>query len=651
MYQIENLFATTDLANVRIEGSIGDLLDRFIDQRITSDYARNEIYREAEDAFKNCKDDETIVGYWQGEFWGKWMISAARVCRYTGDAELKQFIHKSVHKMLTYQRQDGYIGTYKDSLNVYACDRSEAEKVVGWPSNWNWNVWCRKYTLWGLVECYQLTGDQAILQAAERHASQLIDELHDNQIRICDTGVFCGLPSSSIIKPMVLLSEITGDQKYLDFAVETASYWDLDDNRCPNLIRNAATGKPVHEWYPQSQTWAKAYEMMSCLDGLLELYRATGEVTYFTAVQNIYDLLLQHESNAVCSVGYNDMFAHAARQINAVSEPCDTIHWMRLSYELFMLTGDSRYMDHFELAFYNAFLAGVYRDGKWGSRGVRSAGRHITALLQAGMTKNHCCVNNMPRGFMNMAQAIALSGKDGFYLNFFSEAAITLRAADGKPVHIEIAGGFLQTCVATVTVDNTSDMPVSLHIRIPAWSRTTIIQTAECTYTPSCGSFFPLTIRPGKTSLLLKFDQTPILHVYPDDPAAYQPDEWFIRRWTLSQSESQSYVPRDYMVTGPVGTLRFGPTLLARSKRIGSTSEELFGKEAVCVKDCTCSISPKPLEDVRCGFQVEFISGKHRFSTMMCDYASAGNELLYDEDCFNLFLPIQSVSSDRSMDI
>ncbi len=60
MYQIENLFLTTDLANVKIKGSIGNLLDRFIDQRITSDYARNEIYQEAEDAFKNCKDDETI---------------------------------------------------------------------------------------------------------------------------------------------------------------------------------------------------------------------------------------------------------------------------------------------------------------------------------------------------------------------------------------------------------------------------------------------------------------------------------------------------------------------------------------------------------------------------------------------------------------
>ena len=76
------------------------------------------------------------------------------------------------------------------------------------------------------------------------------------------------------------------------------------------------------------------------------------------------------------------------------------------------------------------------------------------------------------------------------------------------------------------------------------------------------------------------------------------------------------------MVTRQVGTLR-------------------FGKKAVSAQDCTCSILPEPLENVRCGFRVEFISVNHRYSTMMCDYVSAGNELLYDEDYFNLFLPIQ----------
>lgn len=638
MGRIDNLFLETDLAAVKIQGSVGELLERLIENRITSRYAREVVYREAEDAFKNRVDDASIVGYWQGEFWGKWMIGAARVCRYLGDPELLGFIRQGAYGLISWQREDGYIGTYRDSLNVFACDRSEAKDVVGWECNWNWNVWCRKYTLWGLIESYLLLEDPVILEAARRHANQLIDELHATGIRICDTGVFGGLPSGSIMKPMVLLWEITSDRKYLDFAMEIAGYWELPDGRCPNLITNAFSGKPLHEWYPESQTWAKAYEMMSCLDGLLELYRVTGEGKYMGAVERIYELLLENEYNGVFSVGFNDIFAHASDVINAVSEPCDVIHWMRISYELYMLTGKSRYMDLFELAFYNAFLAGVYSDGKWGSRGVRSAGQHITALLQAGFTKNHCCVNNLPRGFMNMAQAIAVKGRDGIYVNLFSEAEVTLAGDDGNPVHIRIGGEYLQRCEADIEIDSGSGGGTSFFIRIPAWSGETVLRMNGQTHRPACGGYFPVDIGPGKTRIHMAFDSTPELREYPREPRTYPPDEWQSKRWTLSPSEPQSYVPYESMVKKPMAALRVGPLLLARSKRIGHSAEEMFSGKTVHGKGYRCNVTPEPMEGVRCGFRAVFEADGDRFETAMCDYASAANDVLYDEAYFTIFL-------------
>ena len=142
------------------------------------------------------------------------------------------------------------------------------------------------------------------------------------------------------------------------------------------------------EWYP-GDTWAKAYEMMSCLDGLLELYRVTGTEKYFAAVRAMYDLLVKYELNPLFSVGFNDQFSSANRQINGITEPCDVIHWMRVCYELFTLTGESKYMDSFELAYYNAFLAGSFKDGRWGARGVRSHGRHLVEH-QLRLKYSHC---------------------------------------------------------------------------------------------------------------------------------------------------------------------------------------------------------------------------------------------------------------------
>ncbi len=412
-YAVENVVRPAALGDVKIGGRIAKKMGRFFYNRILSDKAKNLVYQETLDAFKNQLDDQSgAVGLWQGEFWGKLTISAVRVCEYRRDPELKAFIAKSVDALLKFQQPDGYIGTYKDRMFLTVTDLKKAKEVMGWDCNWCWNLWCRKYTLWGLLEAYGLLGDKKILAAAERFMTQYIDMLHANGVLLCDTGTFHGAPSMSILKPLLMLYRNTGDKKFSDFAREIVAYWNRPNDPIPNYLQNAFTHKPFADWYPDPPKWAKVYETLSCLDGLLEYYRVTGDKHVLEAVTLIRDEIIASDANLVGSVGFNDIFNHATAQNSVISEPCDVIHWMRLNYELFALTADAKYMDTFEDAFLNGFLAGVYRDGTWGARGVRSHGRHYTAKGQAGMQHNHCCVDNMPRGYMNMAQAIAAE-KDG----------------------------------------------------------------------------------------------------------------------------------------------------------------------------------------------------------------------------------------------
>lgn len=104
-------------------------------------------------------------------------------------------------------------------------------------------------------------------------------------------------------------------------------------------------------------------------EGLVDYWRVTGDEKALKAASNIRDQLLRDEKNILSSVGYNDMFVGGANQINAITEPCDAIHWMRLNKELFLSSGDPKYLDEMEDTFYNAFLAGVSRDGKWARAG------------------------------------------------------------------------------------------------------------------------------------------------------------------------------------------------------------------------------------------------------------------------------------------
>ena len=50
-YKVKNKFKAVPIESVQIKGYAGNLIDKFFYGRIFSDYARQEVYPEAEDAF------------------------------------------------------------------------------------------------------------------------------------------------------------------------------------------------------------------------------------------------------------------------------------------------------------------------------------------------------------------------------------------------------------------------------------------------------------------------------------------------------------------------------------------------------------------------------------------------------------------------
>lgn len=618
-----NRIQAQPLENVRMMGSISDLFERFIDRRITSAEAQQTVFAEAEEAFVRCIDDiDAPVGMWQGEFWGKLAISACRVCRYQHNDALKQFLRESAAKILSHQREDGYIGTYRDDTMVMHPSPKEGERVKGWPCDWNWNIWCRKYTLWGLLECAMLLEDDGILKAAARFADQLIDMLSRLGLHICETGTFFGVASASNLKPMLILHRLTGERRYLDFALTIADGLENDSVMCAKLIRKGLTQQPVHLWNsdiqdPDGRRTAiseKAYETMSCFDGLLELYRVTGEERYLASAKNFFDLLLRYELDAIDSVGFNDIFVHAASVQDSITEPCDVIHLMRVASELFRLTGESRYLDVMERAFLNPFLAGVRRDGTWGARGVRASYGHYFAHNQSGMQYNHCCVNNLPRGFLNYAECAVMNAQDGYYINFFTPAEVHAPGAD-----FVISDGYQQHLRVTVTAEVQGEKTV--YLRIPDWSHETAVNLGGQTLRPEAGSFCPVKVQ-GKTVIEISFDAAAQLIERTYDREFYPITPYLLKRY---QADDHSPAA-DYMTRCNMATLRVGPTLLAVSEMLGGDIEYLKAGQTVFGQGMRCTVQPTPQEDFRCAFDVTLQNAEKTVSRRMGDFASASDQ-------------------------
>ena len=643
-YSVSNKHTAASLSDIHIDGEIGARFDRFVHERISGKFAIDEILAEALDCFDGQYDDEYAAGMWRGEFWGKQILSACRVCRMKNDDALREAIRRSAYDLIAYQREDGYLSTYRDSDNILPCDTADGIREVGWECFYNWNVWGQKYTLWALIECAQLLDDAYLLSRCVRMADFLVAQIARLGIRVKDAGVMHGMAAGSIMKPMLVLYRLTGKAEYLDFCLSIAKEFDREDGEWPNLIRNAFSDTPPYIWYDAEGGWySKAYEMMSCYDGIIELYRVTGCERYIDAVKAFWEILYKYESNILGSVGYCERFADGASYADAATEVCDVIHWMRLCYELFLLTGENQYMDAFERAYLNAFLAGVYEDGKTGAFFVRSAGRHWTAEPQVETKYQHCCVNNAARGFVNAAEAAITRDADGYHINLYTPTRVSF-----GDVSIRISSGYVNRGNHTVVIRGAKPGD-RLSLRIPSWSKTVTVRTDLKnmeTVSAKAGETLCLMLSKADTVLRMSYDMTPeVIEVACDymRTGAFcdlPKTDYHHLRWIDSGG---GLCDRSVMLSHPMAVIRRGPVMLARSKRLGPTAdgcsqEEMFSGVTVYGKGASCTAAVIRHDRLLVGCRVKLTTDAGTYEYVMCDYASAANRDSEDPKFFTMYV-------------
>ena len=619
------LLTTIFLAGmVMLGGTVREKMDTFCAERVFGDEAKGRIYEETVNAFRTHYDDtrepaqdakERWIdgkGLWQGEYWGKTMLSAAVIAEHYGDAGLKAWLkEKAVAFVKEFQRPDGYLSTYRDPYFV-------GGPVPGKPGQeiFCWNLWGRKYTMWALLELARVADAPELLAAAAKVMDQEMAQLKEKGVKLENTGYFVGLPSMSVLKPLLLLYRATGRQEYLAFADSIVAAWEREGNPAPNLVANAFGDKLVHEWYANPKWWAKAYEMMSCLEGLVAYSQVRSQPRILEAVERIVAKLEAGELNAVGCVGFFDHFTHAKACPNATTEPCDVTHWIRVNRELFLATGKAHCLDTLEFAFYNAFLAGVYRDGKWGAHSVRSHGtRHRTAPHQVGMKYHQCCIDNMPRTFVDFADTVVTRAADGaLSVNLYSDAKGT--CGDDK---VEIAGGY--PFADTVTVKVVSAKGGRARLRNPKWFEGMSVDGRGVG-----GDWAEVTLKPGENVFRLAFVRRAKIV---DAPACVTAEARADQFETVYENPEMKGLAR----TAPAARLLYGPLLLAKAKALGDTREQILGFKTVNGRGFACRLTPIEPKGVVGAWTAEFTRGDERFAVKVCDFASAADA----DDPDNLF--------------
>lgn len=538
--------------------------------------------------FRTAPDDADLG--WRGEYFGKMMRGACMTWQYTGDEALYQILRTNAEAMLETQDDLGRFSSYS-----VACEFK------------GWDLWCRKYVILGFLHFYEICREEwlksKILTALGKHLDYIVARIGPNGVELGDTShKWMGINSASLLEPVLRMYNLTGKEAYLDFAGYIV---DFLCNGAPNIITLALEDRLDPWQYPVR----KAYEMMSCFEGLLEYYRITGEEKWKTAVIRFADRVMDSDITVIgCSGCEHELFNHSARtQTDAsytgvMQETCVTVTWMKLCTQLLLLTGDAKYANRVEISAYNALHGAVNRNlcQKNGgllfdsysplTTGIR--GRLVGGRKNIAPDKDYGCCAAIGAAGTALPLLTAVTGKaDGFCLNYYERGV-----AEICGFRISLEGEYPAGEQVRVTVEAAPVEKKVISFRIPGFAR--------------CGA--TVTVN-GEMQA-----------------APYLPEEGgylSVSRCWAAGDEILLHFPMEAKVLLPLGvegkpeTLNYiaiarGPLVLARDDRFGEVGATVPAVEKAEVEVLPSNEDVLLFASVRLGDEI----------LQMADYASCGKE-------------------------
>lgn len=547
---------------VVLNGRLGRQLKRSIENRL-----KKVNYAHLVDPFRNRDERD---GRWRCEFWGKIVRSAILSWRDTNDAELLRLIKATVADLLSTQTDDGCISSYPYELQTQ-----------------DWDLWGRKYVMIGLSRYYlEVEPSKEVRTALARELDYLMTQVGPGKKNIVDCGHQAGLAASSLLEPVVLVYRITGEKRFLDYAEWIVGQGGSNVN---NIFTSAREGAP-----PRLLGNGKAYEMMSCFEGLAELYRETGNPAYLESVLALYRAVRDQEI-FITGVGglkdrwgefwYDGILKQTQFDVGALGETCVTTTWIKLCSQVLRLTGDATVVDEMERALYNGILGAMVPDGSWwmhcNPTPLAGPAEKIRAGDQIPGYGEDCCLAQGPKALAVAPWLAIMQDVDGPVVNLYEKGQAKL-SVNNIEVGLSISGDYPRSGTVTVAVEPAAETEFTVKLRIPAWSSRTVVEVGDKAYPSEPGTYLSIT------------------------------RHWCSGDCVKIQFELNLRLIPAFDGCNRVAILR-GPIVLARDSRLGDVNSPFSD-------DSQDFILESPVEE-------QFFD-VYRFSdgSRLCDYASAGNE-------------------------
>lgn len=388
------------------------------------------------------------------------------------DKKLKAYIDSVLDVVAAAQEPDGYL---------YTARTINPKHPHGWSGDKRWvkdeELSHELYNLGHMVDAacahYQATGSTKFLDIAKRYADCAVREVgpKDGQAKV--------VPGHQIAEmALARLYTLTGEKKYLD----EAKY--LLDYRGKTKIRNpySQSHEPILK---QSEAVGHAVRAGYMYAGIADVAALTQDSDYIKTIDRIWDNIVSKKYYITGGVGARhagEAFGsnYELPNMTAYNETCAAISMVYLFERMFLLHGDSKYIDCLERTLYNGVISGMSMDGgrffypnplSSDGKYAFNADNNTTRQPWFGCA---CCPSNLCR-FIPSVPGYLFGVKDNnIFVNLFAANVSTIKV-NGKDVILEETTEYPWNGDIKITVKKSNAKNANLLIRIPGWARNQVV--------------------------------------------------------------------------------------------------------------------------------------------------------------------------------
>ena len=394
------------------------------------------------------------------------------------DPKLQRYVDSLITIVGKAQEADGYLYTARTIDPLHPHPWSGPERWVK-ENELSHELYNSGHMFEAASAHYLATGEKNFLNIALRNADLLVKVFGPGRRHVA--------PGHEIVEMgLVRLYRITGKKDYLDLAkffIDERGHRQYDKSSSDEW-KNGMYWQDDLPVTAQQDPEGHAVRAMYLYSGIADIAALTGDKTYLTTIDRIWNNLVSKKiyvQGGIGAVPDGERFGgdYELPNTTAYNETCASIGEVYWNQRMFLLHGDSKYIDLLEKVLYNGLISGVGLDGKsfFYTNAMQVTDGFTHSALEparSGWFECSCCPTNMARFLPSLPGYIYAQKGTNVFVNLFIAGSADLKL-NNTNIKITQVNNYPWNGLLKLKIDPAAATDFTMRIRIPGWANSKAI--------------------------------------------------------------------------------------------------------------------------------------------------------------------------------